>query len=338
MASRRKSLLELTTHDALERIAWNYINAAARGLARLEKPADPRGLHAFRVAIRRLRSLLRAYRPLLGRAAGRKVRRQLRDLTRITNPARDGDVEIDWLLSQRDTLARDERAGFNWLMHRLQARRRLGYASVRRKLGRAFAGTVQLIGKRIDGIDEPEKGPFRTTFLGLLEPGVTEMRERLAAISGANDQKNIHRSRIGIKRLRYLIEPLRGDLAEARSLVRPLRRLQRLLGGLHDMQVLEVEIARGIEEAATEKARRQHRLTVDGAVSALARDRRRDEILGLLALAGRAREQRDRLYARFEREWLRNRRFELRNEVGALRTAIGDMRINPLLAPARFPP
>ena len=191
-----------------------------------------------------------------------------------------------------------------------------------RKLGRDFASTVQLIGNRIDGTHEPEQRPFRTTFLDLLEPGVTELRERLAAISGANDENNIHKSRIRIKRLRYLIEPLRKELAEARALVRPLKHLQILLGELHDMQILEEEIAQGIEEAATEKARRLHRLAVDGAVSALARDRRRDEILGLLALASRAREQRDRLYARFEREWITNRQFELRDEVGALREQV----------------
>jgi CHAD domain-containing protein len=323
MASRRISLLDLSTHAALKRLVRNHLNAAARGLARLEKPVDPRGLHAFRVAIRRLRSLLCAYRPSLGRAAGRKVRRQLRDLTRVTSTARDGDVEINWLLSQRDTLLKDERPGHVWLLRRLQTRKRLGYATVRRELGRAFASAAQLVEKRIDGINKPSKAPFRTTFVGLLEPAVTEMRERLASILGANDQENIHRSRIGIKRLRYLIEPLRGELAEARCLGRSLRQLQRLLGGLHDMQVLEAEIAQAIEEAATEKARRQHRLRVDGAISALARDRRCDEILGLLALAGRAREQRDHLYARFEREWLTNRHFELRGEVRALRAAIG---------------
>ncbi len=323
MPAPRKSLLDLPTRDVLARVAGGYLEAAARGLVRLDKPADPMALHAFRVAIRRLRSLLNAYRPWLGRVAGRKVQRRLRDLTRSTNVVRDADVQIAWLLSQHDKLARDERTGFNWLLRQLRASRRREYTSAgRKKLGRDFASIVRLVGKRIKGIDEPERRPFREAFLDLLEREVTAFREQLAAIAGAGDAKNIHRSRIRTKRLRYLVEPLCRESPEARAVVRPLKRLQGLLGDLHDMQVLGEGIARGIEKAAQEKAQRLHRLTVDGAASALVRERRRDEILGLLGLASRAREQCDRLYGKFEQEWLTNRRFELRDEIRAFRAVI----------------
>jgi CHAD domain-containing protein len=324
MKPASKLLLDQPTHIALARVVGNYLDAAYRGLERLEKPFDPKELHAFRVSIRRLRSLLHAYRPWLGRVAGPKPRRRLRELTQTTNAVRDADVAIDRLLSLRDKLARDERAGFDWFLRRLQTRRRRGYTSAaRKKLGSDFVSIAQLIRNRIDRIDEPEQRPFRTTFLDLLEPEVTGFREQLAAITGASDERIIHRSRIQSKRLRYLIEPLHKEFAEARALIRPLRHLQSLLGELHDMQVLEEEIGRGIEKAAKEKARRLHRLAVDGAVSALARERSRDEILGLLALASRSRERSKQLYARFEREWLTNRQFELREEIGALRAAIG---------------
>ena len=319
----RKSLLDRPTHDALAKVIRNYLRAAARGLARLEEPIDPGGLHAFRVAIRRLRSLMRIYRPWLGRVAGRKVTRRLQDLTQATNAARDADVGIHWLLSQRDLLARDERAGFNWLLRHLQVRRRRGFKSAGRKLRRDFADCARLIVKRIRDTREPELQPFRTTFLDRLEPGVTEMREQIAAIAGADDVWNIHRSRIHVKRLRYLVEPLCKECAEARALVRPLKRMQILLGELHDMQVVEEEIAQAIEKAATEKARRLHRLAVGGSVAALKRERSRDENLGLLVLASLARERRNLVFAGFERSWLTHRRFELRDEVGALRAALG---------------
>ena len=319
----RKSLLDWPTHDALAKVIRNYLRAAARGLARLEEPADPRALHAFRVAIRRLRSVLRVYRPWLGRVAGRKVARRLQDLTQATNAARDADVGIHWLLPQRDLLARDERAGFNWLLHQLQARRRRGFRTAGRKLGRDLANCARLIGKRIRETREPEQQPFRTSFLDRLDPAVTEMREQIAAIAGAHDARNIHRSRIQVKRLRYLVEPLCTEFAEARALVRLLKRMQILLGELHDMQVVEEETAQAIEKAATEKARRLHHLAVDGSPAALKRERSRDESLGLLVLASRARERRNQVFAGFERVWLTNRRFELRAEVGALHAAVG---------------
>ena len=323
MSTHGKSLLDQPTHDALTRVIRNCLRAAARGLADCEKSVDTWELHAFRVAIRRLWSLMRAYGPWLGRVAGRKVVRRLEGLTLATNAARDAEVGIHWLLAQRDQLARDERAGFNVLLRRLEGRRRRAYKSIGRSLGRDFSATARLIGHRIRDTREPELQPFRATILDRLEPAVTKFREQVAAIAGADDEKNIHKSRIRVKRLRYLVEPLCNDCAEARALVRPLKRMQMLLGDLHDMQVLEEEIVDAIEETATAKARRLHRLAVDGPAAALRRERSRDECLGLFVLASRARERRNQTFAVFERAWLTHRRFELGNEVRALRAAVG---------------
>jgi hypothetical protein len=97
-----------------------------------------------------------------------------------------------------------------------------------------------------------------------------------------------------------------------------LRKLQMLLGKLHDIQVIEAELAAGIEGAAAEKARRMHELAVEGDARRLAQARRRDEGLGLLVLAGRARAQRDELYESFNEEWLADRADALDRELLAL--------------------
>ena len=99
-----------------------------------------------------------------------------------------------------------------------------------------------------------------------------------------------------MKRLRYLVEPLRNVTEEARAVDKRLRKLQKLLGELHDIQVIEAELAAGVEEAAAEKARHMHELAVGGETRRLEQARRRDEGLGLLVLAGRARARRDALY------------------------------------------
>ena len=130
------------------RIAARCIEAAAKALARLETPGDPRDLHAFRVAIRRLRSLLRAYRPWLGRFAGRKVRKRLRELTRSTNIARDTDVQIDWLLERREKLDRLQRPGADWLLRQLRDRKRRSYRTAAAELQRNFAAIAKLMKKR----------------------------------------------------------------------------------------------------------------------------------------------------------------------------------------------
>jgi CHAD domain-containing protein len=322
MTERRKSLLELRTHDAVARIAGRHLDAASRGLIRLGNPDDPKGLHAFRTAVRRLRSLLRAYGPWLGRVAGRKVRRRLRELTQATNAGRDADVQLDWLSTQREQFTAEERPGQRWLSSRLRARKRRAYQSAGAKLSREFAGIVQLIGKRIGDADDAAPRQFRVALLEVLDPMVAGLRQRLAAISAPDDEKNVHRSRIQVKRLRYLIEPLRNELAEAQPVVRLLKELQTVLGDLHDMHVLEAELATAVEEAATEKARRLHRLALDGDEKLLKREHRRDEGPGLVMLAARARDRRDAHYSDLRRNWLANRVWRLQPDLDSLRRAL----------------
>ena len=123
-AAVNKSLLDIPVERALRRLVRRHVAAAARGLERARNPDDHKGLHAFRVAIRRLRSLLRAYRPWLGRAAGNKPRRRLRELTRTTNAARDAHVQLTWLAAEAPSLDREDRAGVAWMRKKLRSRQR----------------------------------------------------------------------------------------------------------------------------------------------------------------------------------------------------------------------
>lgn len=319
MAKSRESLLDLPTQAAVLRIAGTCLEAAASALARLGIPGDPRDLHKFRVAVRKLRSLLRAYRPWLGGIAGRKVRRRLRELTRSTNVARDMDMQINWLLERREKLERTERPGADWLLRQLRNRKRRGYRAAIAQLRQDFADVAQLMKKRAADSGSAEPRDFRSAFLEVLEPAVVRAREGLATISGADDRKNVHRSRVQVKQLRYLVEPLRKQSPEARAFARQLKDLQRLLGDLHDVHLLEKELASAVEDAATEKARRLHRLAVEGEKMTLSNARRRDEGLGLVALAACARESRDTLYAGLRRAWLPRRAVALQVGFEALR-------------------
>jgi len=81
-------------------------SAAAIGLARLGEAraactrlaneSDRDALHDFRVAVRRLRTVLRAFRREL-KTVPKKLERQLRDLTRATSGGRDAEVQLAWL-------------------------------------------------------------------------------------------------------------------------------------------------------------------------------------------------------------------------------------------------
>src|SRR5690606_26515453 len=127
---------------------------------------------------------------------------------------------------------------------------------------------------------------------------------------------------IQAKRLRYLVEPLRSSSEAAGAVVKRLRKLQDLLGDLHDLHLIEAELAAAVEEAAREEARRMFRLAVAGKERRLSRERRRDERLGILALAARARARRDVLYERLAEKWLADHAGALERELRALQDSL----------------
>jgi CHAD domain-containing protein/CYTH domain-containing protein len=299
-------LLDLRAAEAVGRIARGYLGDAGDALARLRDRRDTEALHDFRVAVRRLRSVLRAYRRWLGRAGGNKIRRRLRDLGSATNAGRDAEVQLTWLEGQRPGLSRGERTGLNWMARRLRRTRRTSYADARREVRADFKRVTSLLEKRLRDLHGPAPA-FREAFALLLRQHAADLETRLAAVRAADDEEDAHQARISAKRLRYLLEPLRPDVEGVRQLVEHLKGLQDLLGELHDMHVLEARLGEDLEEIATTKAQRLRALALNGDATELRRERRRDERLGLVALTARARVQRDGLFARLDREWLHDK-------------------------------
>jgi len=299
----RRSLLDRTTGDAVARTARGYLADAESALARLANRQDTEALHDFRVAIRRVRSVLRAYARWIGRAGGKKVRRRLRTLGTATNAGRDAEVQLAWLEGERAGLARGERTGLNWLTKRLRATRSESYRAARRHVRQDFRRTRDLLAKRLGELDDA--GPaFRETFAQLLRQHAADLETRLGAIRSPDDEEEAHEARIAAKRLRYLLEPVTRDEPGIRKLVARLKRLQDVLGNLHDTHVLEASLADALDEVATEKARQLRTLALAGDTIALRRARRRDERVGLATLTTKARIRRDRLFAALTHDWL----------------------------------
>ena len=70
-------LLARPAAEATRLIALGYLDDASAAATRLDDPEDEEALHDFRVALRRLRSTLRAYRPQLRESARRSSRDRL---------------------------------------------------------------------------------------------------------------------------------------------------------------------------------------------------------------------------------------------------------------------
>jgi CHAD domain-containing protein/CYTH domain-containing protein len=291
-------------------LARTLVDQVRAARLRLDTPGDPEALHDFRVALRRIRSLLRAYRRDTHGLAGRRLRRGLRRIARVTNASRDLEVKLAWLTAQAPTLRPRDRVGLRWLIRRLEASKQEADARASDRITSDLEDLLEELDRRgRERAAEPGSGePTLAQVTGeRLERFAQALRRRLEGVRSIADQRQGHRARIAGKRVRYLLEPLSSALPPAADLVIQLKSLQDHLGEMHDADVLARAIATAMEDAAAERGQRVAARLREGAPldrAALRRERRRDPMPGLLTLATRAQERRERAWAEVEREWL----------------------------------
>lgn len=304
-------LLARPAEEGARRLALALLARAGEADARLPDPEDTEALHDFRVAIRRLRSTLRAYRPHLADSVGRKLRARLRAIAAATNPGRDSEVQLAWLAGVRGSLRPHERRGHAWLAARLEERRDAAYRRVHDEVRQGFAALAPRLGKRLARYRievQLEEGwhpvSMRQALAEELEGHAAALATALGEVRSLADEARAHEARIEAKRLRYLLEPFVDDLAGAKDAVKRLRSLQDLLGELNDAHLLAAEVGRAIEDAAAARARDLHELALAGEAERLRTAQRRGERAGLLALTRRLAERREQLFARLAEDWL----------------------------------
>ena len=153
--------------------------------------------------------------------------------------------------------------------------------------------------------------PFGALLARAARRRASRLVERLSRVRSAGDEGPAHRARIAAKRLRYILEPAEAEATEARKAVRALRRLQDLLGELHDAHLLAHDLEAEGERAARERTRELLAAALAGGDGGEAESRppapaagRWDHVAGVVALARLNRERRDRLFATLARGWL----------------------------------
>jgi CHAD domain-containing protein/CYTH domain-containing protein len=296
-------------------------DAAAK---RLAGGKDAEALHDFRVGLRRLRTTLRAFRPWLEDSVRPRTEKRLKKLARGTNDARDAEVQLGFLDDQAHLLGSRQRAGLDFLRDRFDARRRAGEGRGS-ELADEYGRISRKLAKRLQTYEGHLAAASTTTFgavvATLVRDQFAEMRARLEDVAGAGDEEHVHRARIAGKRLRYLLEPLRGNRhADAQAAVKRLKKLQDLLGDMHDAHVLSHEIASALVDAAAERARQLHAAVYDGgdARTRLAGSPR----AGVLAMVRLVRERRDALFEELQRTWRGGGLDALSGEIAAVVEAL----------------
>jgi CHAD domain-containing protein len=251
-------LLDRSADESSRLLALTYLDEIGLTERRLAEPRDTEALHDFRVALRRLRSCIRAYRTQLQGSVSKRMRRRLRKLTLATNAGRDAEVHLSWLRNQAGRLGPEHTEGLAWLIGRLEGRKYETLDTATADVGRRFVklgarlrprlAVLRIEVRRGRGSERPS---FRQVTGDLICHHVAELSENLKAVRTAEDMVEAHQARIAAKRLRYLLEPLVRRVTGVKALIAHLKGLQDVLGQLHDMHVMAEEIASSLTPLST---------------------------------------------------------------------------------------
>jgi len=209
------------------RAALKQIGANAAGAA---EGRNPECLHQLRVGLRRLRSTLRAFRPLLRRRKSAEFDRLLREILRALGAARDWDVfrrsrrDSDLVLAARRKSAPARRRARDML-------RSAFFQSAPRGV-LAWAKTAPWRA----GADPGE--PLAAFARRALRRLQNSLREDAKAVDW-HDAAQRHKVRVKVKRLRYGCECFVPAFQKHRTrpYLKRLRTLQQVLGEMNDITV-----------------------------------------------------------------------------------------------------
>jgi CHAD domain-containing protein len=198
---------------------------------------EPEDLHDFRVAVRRLRALLRLVRPVADGARIAPLQAELRWLGELLGAVRDLDVLVDHLRAVGATLGEPDAAAAEVLAARLAAERRPARAALLRGLrNRRYFALLDALDAAADDLvvfpgrdlDALARGQFRRA---------RRQHERLTDPPTA---EALHELRKRTKNARYAAE-----LVGATGFVGAAKTVQDVLGAHHDALVCE-ERVRGL--------------------------------------------------------------------------------------------
>lgn len=252
---------EMTAGDSLRLIILNSFShlTANDDCARLNLHIE--GVHQCRIALRRLRSAFKIYRPLLRRKRIAPIDEEVRWLGRILGAARDLDVLKTELLEPAIAALGEEKQ-LGPLIATLEAKKAAAYRGVAEALGSAryrhLLITLCALG-HADDLSKSGEGPgLDQPLLHLASAALTRAHQKLLKRGHGFEhlsKAERHEVRIALKRLRYALDFFSDvfDGEEKKKFVKKLTRLQDDLGRMNDVAVAETMLARLVGVAGDEK-------------------------------------------------------------------------------------
>jgi CHAD domain-containing protein len=235
-----KWLAEVDPDDTVQRVGRKAIRVRLAAVVHFLEQAEDKSnradaIHQLRIWTRRAAAALRLFKPIVPRAAGKKMKKRLRKIRAAAGQERDCDVLLESLRSHsvsglRSGADEPPKSIVQALKKRRRAARRAFSALRRRRLKQ---GKLQRqCGKLIDDLAWPkrhsrrEAPPFTSWCREQLVPLGEEFFARADGTFARDAQ--LHELRIAGKRLRYALELSPAAL--------PMRLHQRLYEALSDLQ------------------------------------------------------------------------------------------------------
>jgi inorganic triphosphatase YgiF len=231
---------EASAGAALQAVARSALAQIAANAAVLRKTPSAEGVHQLRVGVRRLRSALTTFRPIVEDEALETLKADLKWLSRSCERARSLDVFADETLQPAE-VADVQPAGLVALRNAIELARHAAWAQAAEA-----SASERFRALMIDAAAWVETGdwrglpgadaPIRPFARRALKRHLKTLEKRGRAARGGDDLAR-HQLRIEAKKLRYAAEAFADLYGEKRTRrhLRHLRELQEALGALNDL-------------------------------------------------------------------------------------------------------
>jgi CHAD domain-containing protein len=243
--SMNRSRREITVSLALPAHLRQMQHALDGALAALSRNVTPDAVHACRTQSRRLRALLRTFRRAFNSAELVRYENSLRRLTSELAPLRSADVEQQVI----ECLARDQCIPKEDGLQEVRslaafARSRAVWDLKARMSGRGWLRGLQRLRRASSDpkLIRESQVPMAAMTARALRRRRRRLRRKLLAQK--NTAKALHKRRLNVKALRYVLERCAPDSAAVRMELKQLRLLQDCLGEFHDEWTLRRRLAR----------------------------------------------------------------------------------------------
>ena len=231
-----------------------HVLYASREAAGDERIVDTEFVHQARVAVRRMRSALRMFRPVFGKRRFESINAILRAIGQVFGGVRDWDVFCDQTLDRIARTVGDDDAGktaMHALRNEAQRQRRDAHTRLFDYLHSPRAGSdalaIERLILRVDRRGGSSLEALAPRWLDQHQRRVVDRARRIAAL----DEEERHGLRIDVKRLRYALDLLEAlyDGGDVRRYRNALAELQSELGELNDAAVA-ARLMRAMGESA----------------------------------------------------------------------------------------